>query len=203
MSAAALFTPIHLLVGLGNVGQHYEATRHNAGFWVADKLVENWDSSFSSEKKLKGMLAKAHIQGKTVLIFKPNTYMNCSGYAVSTVINFYKLSPQNILVLHDDLDLTPGQAKLNWGDGYTSHNGLRNVRLVLSSSNFWRLRIGIGHPRTSGSGNNIAEFVLGSPEENEKRRISSAIERFCKVFPDITKCGFASAVRKLHTGNRH
>ena len=150
LNTPIMSTPIRLIVGLGNPGPDYETTRHNAGFWLADHLADDLRASFALEKSFFGMVAKARLGADNVLLLKPNTYMNRSGQAVGALARFYKLAPEAVLVLHDELDLMPGQVKLKQGGGHAGHNGLKDIQAALGSPNFWRLRIGIGHPRTLG-----------------------------------------------------
>src|SRR5690606_15503364 len=137
--------PIRLIIGLGNPGPEYEATRHNAGFWLADQLADDLHASFTLEKGFSAWVAKARVNGEAVLLAKPTTFMNRSGQAAGALMRFYKLTPEQVLVLHDELDLMPGQAKIKQGGGHAGHNGLRDIQSAFSSPDFWRLRIGIGH----------------------------------------------------------
>ncbi|MDP4970210.1 MAG: aminoacyl-tRNA hydrolase, partial [Burkholderiaceae bacterium] len=140
--------PIKLIVGLGNPGPDYTRTRHNAGFWLADAIAGDLKCAFAVEKSFFGSVAKARFDGEQIWVAKPQTFMNRSGQCVGALARFYKLVPEEILVLHDELDLFPGQVKVKQGGGHAGHNGLRDIQAVLGSPNFWRLRVGIGHPRS-------------------------------------------------------
>lgn len=201
MRGAQRPTSIRLIVGLGNPGLNYETTRHNAGFWLADRLVADLHASFVLEKSFCGLLAKARWNGEQVLVLKPYTYMNRSGQSVAAVARFYKLTPEQVLVLHDDLDLPPGQAKLKQGGGHAGHNGLKDIQAALSSADFWRLRIGIGHPRTLGLAQTVADFVLHPPRREEQQSIDAVIDRCLAVIPATLAGDFALAMRALHSRN--
>jgi len=194
-------TAIRLIAGLGNPGPDYETTRHNAGFWLADHLADDLRATFALEKSFFGMVAKARHAGDSVLLVKPITYMNRSGQAVGALARFYKLAPEQVLVLHDELDLLPGQVKLKQGGGHAGHNGLKDIQAALGSPNFWRLRIGIGHPRTLGLAQQVADFVLHPPRRDEQPAIDEVIQRCRAVVPAMLDGDFALATRQLHSGN--
>ncbi len=194
-------SPIRLLVGLGNPGPDYETTRHNVGFWLADHLAEDLHTCFALEKSFCGRVATVRGDGEPVLLLKPNTYMNRSGQAVGAVARFYKVAPAQILVLHDELDLMPGQVKLKQGGGHAGHNGVKDIQAALGSADFWRLRIGIGHPRTLGLGQEVADFVLHPPRREEQPCIEAVIDRCRVVVPAMLAGDFALAMRELHSGN--
>ncbi|HEY0296768.1 MAG TPA: aminoacyl-tRNA hydrolase [Bordetella sp.] len=193
--------PIRLIVGLGNPGPEYETTRHNAGFWLADHYADDLRVSFTFEKAFFGMVAKARKGGDTVLLLKPATYMNRSGQSVGALARFYKLAPAQVLVLHDELDLLPGQVKIKQGGGHAGHNGLKDIQAALGSPDFWRIRIGIGHPRTLGLAQQVADFVLHSPRREEQDGIDSVIDRCRAVLPALLDGDFTQATRQLHGGN--
>jgi len=193
--------PIRLIVGLGNPGPEYETTRHNAGFWLADHYADDLRASFNFEKSFFGMVAKARRGADNVLLLKPATYMNRSGQAVGAMARFYKLEPSQVLVLHDELDLLPGQAKMKQGGGHAGHNGLRDIQSALGSPDFWRIRIGIGHPRTLGLAQQVADFVLHSPRREELTGIESVIDRCRAVLPALLDGELTQATRQLHGGN--
>ncbi|MGE8620942.1 MAG: aminoacyl-tRNA hydrolase, partial [Achromobacter spanius] len=179
----------------------YETTRHNAGFWLADHLADDLRTSFALEKSFFGMVAKSRLGADNVLLLKPITYMNKSGQAVGALARFYKLAPEQVLVLHDELDLLPGQVKLKQGGGHAGHNGLKDIQAVLGSPNFWRLRIGIGHPRTLGLAQQVADFVLHPPRRDEQKEIDAVIDRCRAVVPAMLAGDFPLATRQLHSGN--
>lgn len=195
-------SPIRLVVGLGNPGPEYEATRHNAGFWLADHLADDLKAGFSLEKAFFAEVAKARVDGENVIIAKPLTFMNRSGQAVGALARFYKLAPEQVLVLHDELDLMPGHVKLKQGGGHAGHNGLKDIQNVLASPQFWRLRIGIGHPRTLGLAQQVAAFVLNPPRRDELDGIERAIDRCRAIIPALLQGNFRQAMSQLHEGNR-
>ncbi len=161
-----------LVAGLGNTGSRYAGTRHNAGFWYADALAERLGVSFRRDRKAQGELSKASLGGRDVRLLKPTNLMNRSGQAVAPVAKFYKLAAHQILVAHDDLDLPPGTVRLKHGGGHGGHNGLRDIAAQLGSRDFWRLRIGIGHP---GPGGDVVGYVLKRPSSDDRRAIEAAI----------------------------
>ena len=193
--------PVKLIVGLGNPGPDYASTRHNAGFWLVDQVAGDLRASFSSEKAFSGQVASARVEGAQVWLAKPQTFMNRSGACVGALARFYKLAPENVLVLHDELDLMPGQVKIKQGGGHAGHNGLRDIQSVLGSPDFWRMRIGIGHPRTLGLAQQVADFVLHPPRRDELVAIDSAIDRCRAVMPLMFAGDFARATAQLHRDN--
>lgn len=168
---------IRLIVGLGNIGAEYERTRHNAGFWFVDHVASHYGAHFRMEKKFFGELARASIGQVDVWLLKPSTFMNLSGQAVVAAALFHRLLPDQILVAHDELDLSPGDVRLKKGGGIAGHNGLKDVRARLSSAEFWRLRIGIGHPRDYQLQQPVADYVLHRPRKDQEQAIDGAIER--------------------------
>ncbi|AOB29785.1 peptidyl-tRNA hydrolase [Bordetella sp. H567] len=193
--------PIRLIVGLGNPGPEYETTRHNAGFWLADHIADDLRASFAMEKGFNGFVAKARHGGENAVLLKPMTYMNRSGQSVGALARFYKFAPEQILVLHDELDLLPGQVKLKQGGGHAGHNGLRDIQSALGSPAFWRLRIGIGHPRALGLAQQVADFVLHQPRREELTGIEAVIDRCRAVIPSLLDGEFVRATQQLHRGN--
>ncbi|MEF8833772.1 MAG: aminoacyl-tRNA hydrolase [Halofilum sp. (in: g-proteobacteria)] len=163
-----------LVAGLGNVGTRYAGTRHNAGFWYADALAERLQAAFRSDRKAQGELAKAAVGGRDLRLLKPSTLMNHSGRSVAAVARFHKLAAADVLVAHDDMDLPAGTVRLKYGGGHGGHNGLRDIEGHLSSRDFWRLRIGVGHPGEHGG---VIDYVLTRPAPDERRAIEDAIER--------------------------
>jgi len=185
-----------LVVGLGNPGREHVATRHNAGFWFVDRLAAQEHASFATETKFHGQLARAG----DVRILKPGTYMNLSGRAVSALARFLAIEPSEILVAHDELDLLPGEAKMKFGGGNAGHNGLRDVDLQLGTSEFWRLRLGIGHPRDSTiPQQDVVDYVLRPPVGAERTQIDAAIDRALAAWPAIAAGDFERAMLMLHT----
>ena len=192
---------IKLIVGLGNPGADYERTRHNAGFWLVDAIAEDLRASFTSEKSFSGLVAKARVQAEQVVLAKPQTYMNRSGQCVGALARFYKLEAQEILVLHDELDLFPGQVKVKQGGGHAGHNGLRDIQSVLGSADFWRLRLGIGHPRTLNLTQEVADFVLHPPRREDQMAIDDCLTRCRAVMPLFLAGDFVRATAQLHRDN--
>jgi PTH1 family peptidyl-tRNA hydrolase len=197
-----MIDPIRLIVGLGNPGPEYETTRHNAGFWLVDHFVDDLSGAFALEKAFSAWVAKGRFDNAAIVLAKPTTFMNRSGLAVGALARFYKLVPEQILVLHDELDLLPGQVKLKQGGGHAGHNGLRDIQRELASPNFWRLRVGIGHPRTLGLAQQVAGFVLNPPRRDELKKIESVIDRCRAVLPALLRGEFPQAINQLHEGNR-
>ena len=185
---------IRLIVGLGNIGAEYESTRHNAGFWLADAVARGSGASFRREKGFFGAVAKA---GTTYLL-KPSTYMNRSGQAVAALAGFYKIAPDEILVAHDELDLPPGAVKMKQGGGHAGHNGLKDIQARLGSTDFWRVRIGIGHPRELAMEQEVVDFVLHRPSREHQLLIDECIARAADVMPDAIAGKLPVAIMKLH-----
>jgi PTH1 family peptidyl-tRNA hydrolase len=191
--------PIRLVVGLGNPGREHDATRHNAGFWFADALATRLGASFSNESKFTGHVGRA----ADVRLLKPMTYMNVSGRSVSAVLRFFSLAPDEMLVAHDELDLRPGDAKLKLGGGIAGHNGVRDIVAQLGTGDFWRLRIGIGHPRDSEFPQQpVVDYVLRPPRGEESAQIAAAIERALDAWPSIAAGDFERAMTMLHTKDK-
>ena len=186
---------IKLIVGLGNPGNEYVKTRHNAGFWWIDELCRNERISLKAEKKFHGHAARMTHSGQDLWLLQPMTFMNASGKAVQALATFYKIQPAEILVVYDELDLLPGTVKMKQG-GSGSHNGLRDIVAHLGATDFWRLRIGIGHP---GDRNAVIGYVLQAPRADERDAIEDSITRSLKVFPDIARGDLQAAMLKLHT----
>ncbi|HYB51694.1 MAG TPA: aminoacyl-tRNA hydrolase [Burkholderiaceae bacterium] len=179
---------IRLIVGLGNVGAQYARSRHNAGFWFVDHVASVLGAQFRAERKFSGELARVAIGGGDVWLLKPATFMNLSGQAVVAAALYYRLLPDQILVAHDELDLAPGDVRLKRGGGVAGHNGLKDVRARLSSAEFWRLRIGIGHPRNWQLHQDVADYVLHAPPREQQDAIEAAIDR-ARTILDLTAAG--------------
>jgi PTH1 family peptidyl-tRNA hydrolase len=188
---------IRLVVGLGNPGREHEATRHNAGFWFADALAARLSTTFVSEGKFHGHVARA---AGDVRLLKPGTYMNLSGRSVAALARFFAIAPAEILVVHDELDLLPGEVKMKFGGGHAGHNGLRDIDLQLGTAEFWRLRLGIGHPRDSAiPQQDVVDYVLRPPAAAERTAILGAIEKGLDAWPAIAAGEFERAMLLLHT----
>ncbi|MCW5605096.1 MAG: aminoacyl-tRNA hydrolase [Burkholderiales bacterium] len=189
-----------LVVGLGNPGKKYEDTRHNAGYWLVDRLAADGGARFSTEKKFHGEVARLTSGSTDMWLLKPATFMNASGQAVEAFAGFYRIVPQDILIAHDELDLAPGVAKLKFGGGISGHNGLRDVVARLSTQAFWRLRIGIGHPReNAASEQEVIDYVLHAPRAEERAAIADAIARSLGVWPLLAEGKHEAAMHRLHT----
>ncbi len=187
---------LKLLVGLGNPGEKYVATRHNAGFWWIDLIAQQTGTPINLDAKMYGSVGKLN---QNTWLLKPNTFMNASGKSVAALANYFKISPEEILVIHDELDLNPGQAKLKFGGGHGGHNGLRDIHAALGSPNYWRLRIGIGHP---GNKNEVVNYVLKPPTKDEQTAIDESIDNSSKVLDFLLNGDFEQAMLKLHTQNK-
>lgn len=186
---------IKLFVGLGNPGEKYAATRHNAGFWWIDQVAATTNSKLALDAKFFGLAGKLTPTSDSWLI-KPTTFMNASGKAVAALANYYKISPAEILVIHDELDLPAGSIKMKFGGGHGGHNGLRDIHSALGTPDYWRLRVGIGHP---GSKNEVVNFVLKAPTKDEQQLIDESIYESCKLVDLMLKGEFDSTMLKLHT----
>ncbi|MGH1359713.1 MAG: aminoacyl-tRNA hydrolase [Burkholderiaceae bacterium] len=189
---------IRLIVGLGNVGAAYENTRHNAGFWFVDQVADQNGASFTSESRFHGMVAKVSVGGRPVWLLKPSTLMNLSGRSVAAIANFYKIDLEDILVAHDELDMMPGQAKLKQGGGVAGHNGLKDIRKSCGGDNFWRLRLGIGHPRELNLRQPVADFVLRPPSPEHTREIEDAMTAALARIPLLVAGEIREAMQALH-----
>ncbi len=189
---------IRLIVGLGNIGAAYETSRHNAGFWFVDQLADRYAVSLVHEGRFNGAVAKATIGGRSVLLLEPSTLMNRSGQAVAGLANFYKIALDEILVVHDELDMMPGQAKLKFGGGVAGHNGLKDIRQRCGGDEFWRLRIGIGHPRELNMRQPVADFVLRPPDDQHMQDIEHAINAAVPLIEPMVKDEMREATQELH-----
>lgn len=188
--------PIRLIVGLGNPGPDYEQTRHNAGFWLVDQLAGN---RLVRESRYNALAAKTSIAGQEVWLLEPQTFMNRSGQSVGALARFYKIPADDILVVHDELDLPPGAAKIKKGGSSGGHNGLKDITAALGTQDYWRLRIGIGHPRTLNLQQPVVDFVLHRPRKEEQPLIDEAIGKSIDVIPMLCEGKFEAAMMKLHS----
>jgi PTH1 family peptidyl-tRNA hydrolase len=187
--------PVKLVVGLGNPGREYEATRHNAGFWWVENLAGAQRVRLRAQAKFFGRVGRMTDDGYDCWLLLPDTYMNASGRAVQALAAFYKIAPDDILVVHDELDLPPGTIRLKKGGGVAGHNGLKDIAVKLGP-NFWRLRIGIGHP---GDRDEVIDYVLRPPRQEEAELISNAVEHSLEVWPLIQTGEMEKAMHRLHT----
>ena len=187
---------IKLLVGLGNPGTEYEATRHNAGFWWIDTVARDLKTSFQPDRAYHGLVARTSVKGEHVWLLQPQTFMNLSGKSVGAISRFFKIAPQEILVVHDELDITPGEAKLKLGGGHAGHNGLRDIHAQLGTDQYWRLRIGIGHP---GVKSEVANWVLKKPAPEQRTAIEDCISRTSLALPHLLAGDMVKATQLIHT----
>jgi PTH1 family peptidyl-tRNA hydrolase len=187
---------VQLIVGLGNPGNEYEQTRHNAGYWFVDAVARQYCTSFKSEKKFHGDVARITINGQEVWLLKPDTFMNRSGQAIQALASFYKIKLENILVAHDELDLDPGVIRLKKEGGHGGHNGLRDTIEKMGGKNFLRLRIGIGHP---GDKNKVSGYVLKKASSDDQTDIVCALEQALKVLPQVIEGDLQKAMNELHS----
>ena len=193
---AALIADIRLIVGLGNPGADYVDTRHNAGFWFLDLLADHLSLSYRFEKRFNADEAKYRADGKDIFLLKPQTFMNRSGQSIGALARFYKLKPQQMLVVHDELDLEPGDNRLKQGGGHGGHNGLRDTISHLGDKDFFRLRIGIGHP---GNRDQVVNYVLHRPSIQDKDLIEAANQITLGVMPQVFEGRIDKAMQALHT----
>lgn len=189
-------TPVKLIVGLGNPGDKYDKTRHNAGFLFLDELCRQYQGVLSKDKNCFGRSAKLSIDGHTVRVLAPDTFMNLSGKAVVACLSYYKIALNEALVVHDELDLPPGAAKLKLAGGHGGHNGLRDIIAKTGSNDFARLRLGIGHP---GSAAAVSGYVLRPAPQAEQLELDRAIVESLHVVPALVAGDFQAAMQQLHT----
>ena len=188
---------IKLIVGLGNPGDKYEDTRHNAGEWLIARLARRFNVTLNAENKFFGNVGKTLMNGKEIRFLVPTTFMNLSGKAVGTLANFYRIKPEEILVLHDELDLPPGSVKLKLGGGHGGHNGLKDIVAALgNNNNFYRLRIGIGHP---GHRDLVAGYVLNKPSPCEREALEKALDEAANCVELLFKDGIVKATNRLNS----
>ena len=187
---------IKMMVGLGNPGSEYEQTRHNAGFWFIDELAWQYKATLKEEKKFFGSVARITISGSDLWLLKPSTFMNRSGQAVAALAQFYKIKPEEILVVHDELDIPCGRIKFKLGGGNGGHNGLKDIQARLGTPDFYRLRLGIDHP---GDRNLVVGYVLNKPSPEHRQQIDEAINKSLKAVPILLAGEWEEAVRFLHS----
>jgi PTH1 family peptidyl-tRNA hydrolase len=185
---------IRLVVGLGNPGKEYERTRHNAGFWLVERFATASGVHFRKDPKYQALAGRMPDNGAWLLM--PQGFMNASGRAVQMLAGFFKIKPEEILVVHDELDFAPGVARIKQGGGIGGHNGLRDISQRVASHDYWRLRIGIGHP---GDKNVVADYVLHKPSAEDRSLIDQAIDRSLQVLPELLKGDMQAAIQKLHS----
>jgi peptidyl-tRNA hydrolase, PTH1 family len=183
-----------LIIGLGNPGEKYERTRHNAGFWLIERFAAQTGTAMRKDAKFQALVGRHAPSG--VWLLMPQTFMNASGRPVQMIASFFKIAPAEILVVHDELDFAPGTAKIKQGGGIAGHNGLRDISARLGSHDYWRLRIGVGHP---GARDAVTEYVLNKPGADDRAAIDAALARALDVLPLIVGGDMQSAMLKLHT----
>lgn len=187
---------IKLFVGLGNPGPQYDGTRHNAGFWWLDAVAQALGVRLVPERSYHGLVARTSVEGRSVWLLEPQTFMNRSGQSVAALARFYKIAPEEVLVAHDELDLPAGQVKLKRGGGHAGHNGLRDIHAQLGSPDYWRLRIGIGHP---GVKSEVIHWVLQKPSPEQRRLIEAAIAHSLQAMPALLSGDMEKATQQVHS----
>ena len=187
---------IKLIVGLGNPGKDYHAHRHNAGFWFVEMLAHQFGDNFSKQTKFFGETSEALLANNKIRLLKPQTFMNCSGQAIQALSNYFGIKAEEVLVVHDELDLNPGTVRLKKGGGHGGHNGLRDTIKALDSKEFYRLRIGVGHP---GSKSEVVNFVLSPPSKKEQDEIEGCMSDAMTVINLLVEGKFEQAMQQLHT----
>jgi peptidyl-tRNA hydrolase, PTH1 family len=188
---------IRLFVGLGNPGAEYEATRHNAGFWWVDALADKLGVRLVPERAYQGIVARANLPGGPVWLLEPMTFMNRSGASVAPLARFFKIEPKQILVVHDELDLLPGQAKLKFGGSAAGHNGLKDIHALLGTQDFWRLRLGIGHPGVKAE---VVNYVLKKPSPDHREAIGKAMDQSLAASDALIAGDMDKALALIHAG---
>ena len=192
--------PIRLIVGLGNPGPEYEQTRHNAGFWLIDNLANGIGRcKLARETRFNAFVGKTNIAGSEIWLLEPQTFMNRSGLPVGALARFYKIASEDILIVHDELDLAPGVARIKKGGSSGGHNGLKDITAALGTQDYWRLRIGIGHPRALNLQQAVADYVLHRPRKEEQALINEAIANTLDAIPLLCEGKFEAAMMQLHT----
>jgi PTH1 family peptidyl-tRNA hydrolase len=186
---------IRLIAGLGNPGTEYAATRHNAGFWFVDALARELGVALVPERSYFGLAAKAQVDGRPLWLLEPTTFMNVSGKSVATLARFFKIAPDEILVAHDELDLLPGHAKLKQGGSAAGHNGLKDIHAQLGSADYWRLRLGIGHPGVKAD---VIHYVLRKPPAEHRHEIERAIEQALSALAPLLAGDMERATMKIN-----
>jgi len=194
MSARSI--DLKVIVGLGNPGPKYTETRHNAGFWFVEEVARKYGATFHQEKKFHGEVAKVNVQGRDIWLLKPGTFMNRSGLATNSLLSFYRIGAEQLLVAHDEIDLPPGTAKLKTGGGHGGHNGLRDIISQLGTKDFHRLRIGVGHP---GSKEQVVDYVLHNASRDDRILIDRDIDDAVSVLPELSSGALEKAMQILHS----
>lgn len=186
---------IRLMVGLGNPGQEYEGTRHNAGFWFIDEVARQLKVTLVPDRSYFGLVARANLADGPLWLLEPMTFMNLSGKSVAPLARFFKIAPDEILVAHDELDLQPGQMKMKQGGSHAGHNGLKDIQAQLGSPDFWRLRLGIGHPGVKAE---VIHHVLRKPPLAEREAIEHSIAQGLSALDLLIAGDMERAMLKIH-----
>ncbi len=187
---------IRLIVGLGNPGAQYADTRHNAGFWFVDEVARTTGATLRAEPRFHGLAARIMLEGHELWLLEPSTFMNRSGQSVAALARFYKIAPEQILIVHDEIDLPVGQVKLKYAGGHGGHNGLRDLHAHLGTPNYWRLRIGVGHP---GSKDLVVDYVLHAPSRLDREKINVVIDEASHQLQDLLRGEAARVMNHLHS----
>ncbi|HQT81010.1 MAG TPA: aminoacyl-tRNA hydrolase [Ferrovaceae bacterium] len=187
---------MRLIVGLGNPGKEYELTRHNAGFWFVERIAQSVNGKWTLESRFQSQVTMVRIHQQDIWLLKPLTFMNASGRSVSLFSHFYRIHPSDILVVHDELDLSAGEVKLKFGGGSAGHNGLKDITRTLATPEYWRLRLGIDHP---GERHRVADYVLNRPTHAEHLAIEGAMDRVEHVMAEFLVGSKDKAVKLLHS----
>ena len=188
---------VQLIVGLGNPGREYADTRHNAGAWFVEELARQQQCSLSAESRFHGLTGRIRLDGQDIRLLIPTTFMNRSGQAIAAMANFFKIPPEAILVAHDELDIPPGTARFKQGGGHGGHNGLRDtIKSLGNNKNFYRLRIGIGHP---GSAEQVVGYVLHKASSDDRQKIDACIDEALRTLPSAVSGHWQQAMTRLHS----
>jgi len=187
---------IKLLVGLGNPGPEYEATRHNAGFWFVDGAARALKTTLTMDRSYYGLVARTNFQGQPLWLLEPQTFMNLSGKSVGALARFFKINPEEILVAHDELDVLPGEAKLKFGGSHAGHNGLRDIHAQLGTGDYWRLRLGVGHPGVKAE---VVNWVLKKPSSDDRIAVDQCLDRALVALPSLLAGEMNKAMLLIHT----
>ena len=187
---------IRLIVGLGNPGAQYQDTRHNAGFWFVDEVARITGATLRPEPRFHGLAARVMLEGHELWLLQPTTFMNRSGQAAAALARFYKISPEQTLIVHDEIDLPVGQIKLKYAGGHGGHNGLRDLHAHFGTPNYWRLRIGVDHP---GSKDMVVDYVLHAPSKVDRAKIDNVIDEARRQLPALLRGEAALVMNHLHS----